>query len=299
MDYSRPEYILREQQEYEEKRKRRAKEGVLRKHGIELRRQTVFNLSSRRLNQYEIARILRVSQSLICFDMANLRAQFHQALKHHIEQELPLIYNQSMQGISQIIQHAYAIYDTPGISEQIKLHALSLITDCHERRLDMATSGSIIEEDISYVEHMKSHLNDLVKEIPQDKVLEMLHDDDNIDNNSAVVEGKTLMEDDESNFRKSKSSDGSNGIADASTNAAAAANGSNGNSDLAAAVAAREVAPTSLEETQNDETCFSLADSHNNDNSSQASVNDDDIIIEEENVDDTNSNEDATTNTVF
>jgi hypothetical protein len=49
--------------------------------------------------------------------MANLRAQFHQALKHHIEQELPLIYNQSMQGISQIIQHAYAIHDTPGISE--------------------------------------------------------------------------------------------------------------------------------------------------------------------------------------
>jgi hypothetical protein len=63
------QHMTREQQEYEERRKQRVKDEVFRKHQIEYRRNTVFSLSSQGLNQYEIAKILHVTQPLICQDM--------------------------------------------------------------------------------------------------------------------------------------------------------------------------------------------------------------------------------------
>jgi hypothetical protein len=109
--------------------------------------------------------------------MAYLRSQFRQALKQHIEYELPLIYNQSMHGIAEIIKHAYSIFNKAEVPDQIKLHALNLIAECQQRRLDMATSGEIIEHGIQFVEHMRDNVNNLVKAVPQDQVRKMLHEE--------------------------------------------------------------------------------------------------------------------------
>jgi hypothetical protein len=164
-----------EAEDYQEKRRLKAKNQDLRQKQIAYRRDTVFSLSSRGVGQYKIAKILRVTQPLINQDIAYLRMQFREALKQHIEHELPLIYNQSMFGISEVIEHAYSIYHKDGVPEQIRLHALELISDCQQRRLDMATSGSIIEQGVAYVERMRSNLNHLVRAVPEDQIREMLH----------------------------------------------------------------------------------------------------------------------------
>jgi hypothetical protein len=109
--------------------------------------------------------------------MAYLRSQFRQALKQHIEYELPLIYNQSMHRIAEIIKHAYSIFNKAEVPDQIKLHVLNLIAECQQRRLDMATSGEIIEHGIQFVEHMRDNVNNLVKAVPQDQVRKMLHEE--------------------------------------------------------------------------------------------------------------------------
>jgi hypothetical protein len=168
---------LEAEDDYQEKRRLKAKNHELRQKQIAYRRDTVFSLSSRGLSQYKIAKILRVTQPLINQDIAYLRMQFREALKQHIEHELPLIYNQSMFGISEIIEHAYSIYHKDGVPEQIRLHALELISDCQQRRLDMATSGSIIEQGVNYVQNMRSNLNHLVRAIPEDQVREILHEE--------------------------------------------------------------------------------------------------------------------------
>ena len=173
-----------DEEDYQEKRRLKAKNQELRQKQIAYRRDTVFSLSSRGLSQWKIAKILHVTQPLINQDIAYLRMKFREALKQHMEHELPLIYNQSMFGISEVIEHAYSIYHKEGVPEQIRLHALDLIADCQQRRLDMATSGEIIEQGIRYVERMRSHVNHLVRAIPEDEVREMLHEEIGNDDSS-------------------------------------------------------------------------------------------------------------------
>jgi hypothetical protein len=82
-----------------------------------------------------------------------------------------------MNGIAEIIKHAYSIFNKAEVPDQIKLHALNLIAECQQRRLDMATSGEIIEHGIQFVERMRANVSNLVRAIPQDQVREILHDD--------------------------------------------------------------------------------------------------------------------------
>jgi hypothetical protein len=204
---------LEAEDDYQEKRRLKAKNHELRQKQIAYRRDTVFSLSSRGLSQYKIAKILRVTQPLINQDIAYLRMQFREALKQHIQHELPLIYNQSMFGISEVIEHAYSIYHKDGVPEQIRLHALELISDCQQRRLDMATSGSIIEQGIKYVQNMRSNLNNLVRAIPQDQVREILHEEIGNDDSSGE------RNDESSGFIGVDAVDNPNGIDDSSVSA--------------------------------------------------------------------------------
>jgi hypothetical protein len=201
---------LEAEDDYQEKRRLKAKNHELRQKQIAYRRDTVFSLSSRGLSQYKIAKILRVTQPLINQDIAYLRLQFRETLKQHIEYELPLIYNQSMFGISEVIEHAYTIYHKDEVPEQIKLHALELISDCQQRRLDMATSGSIIEQGVAYVGRMRSNLNHLVRAIPEDEVREMLHEEIGNDDTSGE------RNDESSGFTGVDAVDNPNGIDDSS-----------------------------------------------------------------------------------
>ncbi len=253
-----------EAEDYQEKRRLKAKNHELRQKQIAYRRDTVFSLSSRGLSQYKIAKILRVTQPLINQDIAYLRMQFREALKQHIEHELPLIYNQSMFGISEVIEHAYSIYHKDGVPEQIRLHALELISDCQQRRLDMATCGSIIEQGIKYVQNMRSNLNNLVRAIPQDQVREILHEE--------------IMEQggDDDSSRRDESSDFKDD----------AAGNTKGIND--------SVATPSLEE-QIDEGSFFLTDP---DNSSDATT-DNIKPSHDDNLEEDSAAGDTTTNTVF
>jgi hypothetical protein len=237
----------------------------------------VFNLSSQGLSQYEIAKVLRVSQPLINSDLQYLRAQFREALRNHIEHELPLIYNQTMNGISQVIQRAYAIHDTPRVPEQIRLHALNLIAECQQRRLDMATSGSIIEQGLSYVERMRANVNNLVRAIPQDQVREILHDEE---------AEEVLLGDDESS-ESERNNDEDSDISDGGDVHVSDGEDLNGNEDSSSASTSQSA------ENQSTDESLSLADPNN-----PSSTTEDDDNLEEDSVRDTTGGS-TTTITVF
>lgn len=162
---------------YEEKRNQRAQEARVRRNEIEMRRNTVFSLASQGMNQYEIAKILHVTQPVICHDIAYLREYFKNQIKRHVEYELPLLYNLCMVGISDVIRHAYSIYSKPDVPDQIKIAALNLISDCQAQRLDMATSGEIIQRGVAFVENSRANITHLVHSIPEQNIREMLYEE--------------------------------------------------------------------------------------------------------------------------
>ena len=96
-----------------------------------------------------------------------------EALSDYLENKLPLIFEESMAGISDVISQTWEIINNPNISHHDRLHALSLVADCNERRLDMASNGSIVEDGIRFVQEAKQHLIEIVPESAK----QMLHDD--------------------------------------------------------------------------------------------------------------------------
>jgi hypothetical protein len=124
----------------------------------EYRRDQVFRLSSMGYSQPKIASVLNVSQSLISLDISLLRKKARESLADYLENKLPLIFQESMTGISEVIAQTWEIINNPNTPEQVRLHALSLVADCNERRLDMASNGSIVEDSIRFVQEAKQRL---------------------------------------------------------------------------------------------------------------------------------------------
>jgi hypothetical protein len=137
----------------------------------EYRRDQVFRLSSMGYSQPKIANVLNVSQSLISLDISLLRQKAREALADYLENKLPLIFQESMAGISDVISQTWEIINNPNVSHHDRLHALSLVADCNERRLDMASNGSIVEDGIRFVQQAKQR----IVEISQEKSKGLLH----------------------------------------------------------------------------------------------------------------------------
>lgn len=287
-------HLTAEQIDYEERRKQRSREALLRKNAIELRRQTVFSLSSQGLSQIEIGKRLNHPQSLISSDLAALRAQFREALRHHIENELGLIYNQTMHGMNQVIKCAFAIHDTAGVPENIRLHALHLIADCQQRKLDMATSGYIIEQGIEYVENMRAHMTSMVRAIPQDEVRDILHEE--------ITSSQTQSGDDDS-FRMDESSGVDGGDSSSSADGGAAEICSKGinNSAVSSSPTLSPAATSStdsntfeeVEDQSNEDLSLTDPDSSTNSVTADSSSDDSDSSDDEE------EEEDPTANMIF
>jgi hypothetical protein len=140
----------------------------------EYRRDQVFRLSSMGYSQPKIANVLNVSQSLISLDISLLRQKAREALADYLENKLPLIFQESMAGISDVISQTWEIINNPNVSHHDRLHALSLIADCNERRLDMASNGSIVEDGIRFVQEAKQRLVTIAPE----NAKEMLHEEE-------------------------------------------------------------------------------------------------------------------------
>jgi hypothetical protein len=140
----------------------------------EYRRDQVFRLSSMGYSQPKIANVLNVSQSLISLDISLLRQRAKEALSDYLENKLPLIFQESMAGISDVISQTWVLINDPNVSYHDRLHALSLVADCNERRVDMASNGSIVEDGIRFVQEAKQHL----VEITPENTKQLLHEEE-------------------------------------------------------------------------------------------------------------------------
>jgi hypothetical protein len=140
----------------------------------EYRRDQVFRLSSMGFSQPKIASVLNVSQSLISLDISLLRQRAREALTDYLENKHPLIFQESIEGLSQVISSALEIANNPNTPTAQRLEALALISDCNSQKLDMASNGSIVEDVIKFSHNAKQGL----VEITPENAKEILHDEE-------------------------------------------------------------------------------------------------------------------------
>ena len=72
-------------------------------------------MSVKGYSQSTIANVLNVSQGLISSDIAYLRQKAKEALADYLENKLPLIFQESMAGMSDVISQTWEIINNPNV----------------------------------------------------------------------------------------------------------------------------------------------------------------------------------------
>ena len=124
-------------------------------------------MSKGETNQSEIARILKVDKSVISKDVAVHREQSRENLEKHIQERLPLEYQNCMTGIDRVIRMACDITEKP-IDDKTRLQALSILTECYKYKMDLTTNGVVITDAIKFVQTNKEKLIMSTKEVDKE-----------------------------------------------------------------------------------------------------------------------------------
>ena len=120
------------------------------------RRQAIFNLLVKGVTStYQIAEIMKISQSTVAREVQYLKAQATAQLKFHIQERLPWEHKICSEGLSQIIRQAWSIV-LEGDVKTNKIAALSLNAQCYKDRLEIATHAHVVTEALQHVETMKN-----------------------------------------------------------------------------------------------------------------------------------------------
>jgi hypothetical protein len=117
---------------------------------VEWRRKHVFELSSKGLNQVEIARKLQLHESTISRDLEFIRGQSKENIRKYFEERLPEEYEKCLIGLTAIQKEAWnAAEKTQHVRE--KVQALSLAKDCYGMKLELLTNATVVDDAIRFV----------------------------------------------------------------------------------------------------------------------------------------------------
>jgi ribonuclease HII len=121
------------------------------------RRQAIFNLLVKGVTStYQIAEIMKISQSTAMRDIQYLKVQATEQLRFHIQERLPWEHKICSEGLSQVTKYAWSII-LEGDAKTNKIAALSLIAQCYKDRLEIATNANVVTEALQHVERMRNH----------------------------------------------------------------------------------------------------------------------------------------------
>jgi IS30 family transposase len=107
------------------------------------RRSKILGLLTRGLKNFEIANMLNVDAATISRDISALTIDSQNYLNSLARETLPFMYEQSIEGIREVIKESYAIHQSqdPKVNMYQKLGALRLIKDCHEAIFHLIDEG--------------------------------------------------------------------------------------------------------------------------------------------------------------
>ena len=117
---------------------------------VEWRRSQVLELTSKGLNQVEIARRLQIHESTISRDLDYLREQSKENIRKYVDERLPIEYEKCLIGLTAIQKEAWnAAEGTEDTRE--KIQALSLAKDCYGMKLELLTNATVVDDAIRFV----------------------------------------------------------------------------------------------------------------------------------------------------
>jgi hypothetical protein len=112
---------------------------------IALRRSKILDLMAQSVPQHEIAKQLGVSHATISLDQQWIRCNAQDNIKRHIEERIPLQFEECNAGLKLILRKAYNIINTSTRPQEV-VAAMSLAVDIYSKLMDLSTNGAILEK---------------------------------------------------------------------------------------------------------------------------------------------------------
>lgn len=127
------------------------------------RREKVIVLLTKGLKGYQIAKELKVNSSTISRDIRYLSKESSTDLNSVIKNTMPFLYQISLEGIKNILQECWNIYQSKSTSVSYfhKLNALKLAKECNESLFKLVAEGPCVvylrelEERLERIENHK------------------------------------------------------------------------------------------------------------------------------------------------
>ena len=145
---------------------------------VEWRRKHVFELSSKGLNQVEIARKLQLHESTISRDLDYLREQSKENLRKYVDEKLPEEYEKCLVGLTSILKEAW---NTAEQSKDVRerIQALSLAKECYGMKLELLTNATVVDDAMRFVSNHANRKNIKIdedgKKVQKDEVATSRH----------------------------------------------------------------------------------------------------------------------------
>jgi FKBP-type peptidyl-prolyl cis-trans isomerase (trigger factor) len=145
---------------HEEKVEHSSSELTYGKEQIRWRRSKVLELDSQGYTQHEIVQKLQIAKGTVNSDLACLRKQAQENLRHHISETIPELYQRCMTGMQRNLKQTVEICESSS-DLRIKLEARKIISECYRIIMDLATSSSVIPDAMKFVTHKQEQIESL------------------------------------------------------------------------------------------------------------------------------------------
>ena len=130
---------------------------------ISERRERVMTLLTKGLKGYQIAMELDISPSSVTRDIQFLSKQSNTSLKSLVKETMPLLYSTSIEGIKNVLNECWNIYQSENTSINYlhKLNSLKLAKECNESLFKLVAEGPCLvylkelEERLEKIENNK------------------------------------------------------------------------------------------------------------------------------------------------
>jgi predicted transcriptional regulator len=110
---------------------------------IDIRRDKVFELSSRGYSQYDIAKILNVSPALVNSDLKQVYAKARETFNTYLQEELPKEFQKALSTYDYVIKTAATTAEMTK-DDRIKLQALHEVREARTARMDMISNHDVM-----------------------------------------------------------------------------------------------------------------------------------------------------------
>ena len=123
---------------------------------INWRREKVLSHPSDGYSERQIAERLKISQPTINRDLAYLRENAKDSIRHYIDEKLPLEYQKCLIGLNGILSKMSDIMNNSDASEWDVIQATTLKMQAYSMKIDLLSNATVVQKAVQFVENHTS-----------------------------------------------------------------------------------------------------------------------------------------------